>query len=71
MYNDLGRLDFVHLRYVFILKYWFKVIECSDRKFINNVYTMMIRDIDIRPEKRTGSLVLETCCVILVSMRYG
>ena len=39
IYGELGRIDFHSQRYLIIVKYWLKLIQCADIKSIN-VYTI-------------------------------
>ena len=49
VYGELGRTTLITKRYLNIVKYWFKILASGDRKYINIVYRMMLRDMDLKP----------------------
>ncbi len=51
IYGELGRTTLQTNRFYNIIKYWFKVIGSSERKYINIIYKMMLNDIVERPNK--------------------
>ncbi len=51
IYGELGRTTLQTARFYNIIKYWFKVIGATDRKYINTIYKMMLNDIIERPNK--------------------
>ena len=48
VYGELGRTTLITKRYLNIVKYWFKILASGDRKYINIVYRMMLRDMDLK-----------------------
>ena len=52
VYGELGRCDLRTQRLVSIIKYWFKILISDDNKYIKGVYTMMLYDLDIKPNKQ-------------------
>ena len=36
-------------RYLYIVKYWFKILASEEQKYINIVYRMMLRDMELKP----------------------
>ena len=49
VYGELGRTTLITKRYLCIVKYWFKILASEDRKYINIVYRMMLRDMELKP----------------------
>lgn len=56
IYGELGRTDIQSLRYISIIKYWLKVVQCEDHKYIKRIYNVMLNDIDERPNKQNWAL---------------
>ena len=52
VYGELERCDLRTQRLVSIIKYWFKILMSDDNKYIKGVYTMMLHDLDIKPNKQ-------------------
>ena len=46
IYGELGRINYQTRRYLIIIKYWLKVIQKTDNKYVNVIYKLMLRDID-------------------------
>ena len=46
IYGELGRINYQTRRYFIIIKYWLKVIQKADNKYVNVIYKLMLRDID-------------------------
>ena len=51
IYGELGRMPYQMLRYFNIIKYWLKVINKSENKYVTIIYKMMLRDIEINDRK--------------------
>ena len=47
IYGELGRLPYQNRRYFSIIKYWLKVINKNENKYVNTIYKMMLSDIEI------------------------
>jgi len=63
IYGDLGRMDLHSQRLVCIVKYWLKITDCNDRKYVSCIYNTMLNDIDYYPRKQNwASLVKDTLC---------
>ena len=46
IYGELWRINYQTRRYLIIIKYWLKVIQKTDNKYVNVMYKLMLRDID-------------------------
>ena len=58
IYGELGRETFQTKRHFRIIKYWLKLLNAREHKYINIVYKMMLNDMLIYPEKKNwASLV--------------
>ncbi len=58
IYGELGRMSMRAGRLYNIIKYWFKILGSSDRKYIKCVYNMMLNEIERAPTvKNWASLV--------------
>ncbi len=58
IYGELGRKTMQTNRLYTIVKYWFKILQVSDRKFINSIYKMMLSDIEERPNKQNWAALV-------------
>ena len=47
IYGKLGRTSYQVRRYLFIVKYWFKLLSSQSNKYIKLVYNLMLRDIEV------------------------
>ena len=45
IYGELGRTDYYTKRIYIIIKYWFKVVYADERKYISEIYKVMLNDI--------------------------
>ena len=52
VYCELGRLDMYSYAIINVIKYWVKVINSSENKYINIMYKQMLHDIAIYPNKK-------------------
>ena len=52
MYGELGRFPLFVDRSFRINKYWFKIIESQDHKYVNIVYKILRNDIEVFPNKK-------------------
>ena len=58
IYGELGRTNYYTRRIYIIVKYWFKVLNSDNRKYIKNVYNLMLNDMNVNPNTRNwASLV--------------
>ncbi|MCG7867658.1 MAG: reverse transcriptase family protein, partial [Candidatus Thiodiazotropha taylori] len=63
IYGELGRTSYQVRRYLFIVKYWFKLLSSQSNKYIKLVYNLMLRDIELLPTKvNWASLVRHLFC---------
>ena len=60
VYGELGRLDLKHYRLISIIKYWFKILACDNTKYIKNVYSMMLNDLEVRQNKQNWASSVRT-----------
>ena len=51
IYGELGRTNLKVHRYISIIRYWLKIIQCPDVKYIKLVYKMMLNDMHLHPNK--------------------
>ena len=51
IYGECSRTSLLAKRQYFIIKYWFKILQCSERKYITYIYKMMLTDLDEYPNK--------------------
>ena len=51
VYGELGRVDLKTLRFVAVIKFWFKILTCENTKYITSVYKMMLNDLELHPNK--------------------
>ena len=58
VYGELGRFPLFVGRCFRIIKYWFKIIESQDHKYVNIVYNILRNDIEVFPhKKRIGKFI--------------
>ena len=51
IYGELGRVSLKVHRLIAIIRYWLKIVESPENKYIKHVYLMMLNDIEILPNK--------------------
>ena len=51
VYGDLGRTSFQTKHYVRIIKYWIKITECSDVKYVKMAYELLLPGLQNYPNK--------------------
>ena len=56
--GELGRMPYLILRYIKIIKYWFRVINKGKNKYVKVVYKMMLRDIEINGRKINWAILV-------------
>ena len=57
MGNSDIRVFYVHRIYA-ITKYWFKILQSDDRKYIKIIYNLMLRDIETKPNIKNWASLL-------------
>lgn len=68
VYGEFGRIDYKTKRYLLIIKYWFKILNSHEIKYIKLVYKLMLSDIEVNPNVTNwASLVRD----ILVSLGFN
>ena len=61
VYGELGRMNYYTHRLYNIIKYWLKIINCNDNKYIKYVYKFMLNDIHRNPNiKNWANMVKNT-----------
>ena len=61
IYGELGRTNYYARRIYIIIKFWFKVLFAEDRKYISQIYRVMLRDMTDRQNVQNwASLVRNT-----------
>ena len=58
IYGELGRIPYQIQRYFSIIKYWFKVINKDENKYVNAIYKMMLRDLEINDRKINWAILV-------------
>ena len=51
VYGELGRYPLFVKRIVNVVKYWLKLMQCNDVKYIKYTYNMLLMDTIEHPEK--------------------
>ena len=70
--GELGRENYATKRYFIIIKYWFKILQMPENKYIKIIYNMMIRDIEELPKKANwASLVRDFVSNIRIPRSLG
>lgn len=53
VYGELARTPLICKRYTNIIRYWFKVLNSDDLKYVSTVYKMMLNDLIDFPNKKS------------------
>ena len=56
IYGELGRTNYYTRRLFSIIKYWFKVLSTKDRKYVKQIYYIMLDDIASNPNVKNWAL---------------
>ena len=59
IYGELGRTNYYTRRLFSISKYWFKVISTKDRKYVKQIYYIMLVDIASNPNVKNWASVIK------------
>ena len=59
VYGELGRINYQSRRFIAIIKYWLKVISSDETKYINQIYKMMLNEVDLNPLKQNWALAVK------------
>ena len=52
VYGECNRKSlFIVKRQYCIIKYWFKILQCNERKYVSHIYKMMLADLEVYPNK--------------------
>ena len=49
VYGALWRTTLKNYRLTSVIRYWFKILTCTDTKYVKLVYEMMLNDLNLRP----------------------
>ena len=71
VYGELGRLIYQVQRYISIVRYWLKIINLEENKYVKCIYNMMIQDIQLFPNKQIGLFMLKPYCQYMALETYG
>ena len=52
VYGELGRTDYQSHRYIIIIKYWLKIINSEEMKYIKQIYNTKLNDLTLQPSKQ-------------------
>ena len=58
VYGELGRCSFQNKRFFNIIKYWVKILQCSDTKYMKIVYDLLYNDCLNFPSKISWATLL-------------
>ena len=58
VYGEIGRCSFQLTRYRNIIKYWLKILHCSEMKYVRIIYNMLFNDCITFPNKVTWVTLL-------------
>jgi hypothetical protein len=47
------RTTLFYKQLVNVVRYWFKIIESDENKYIKKVYCLMLNDLDMHPQKNS------------------
>ena len=59
VYGEFGRINFQTRRFFIILKYWLKIVNTEENKFIKCIYQTMLADIDNNNRKTNWALLVK------------
>ena len=45
-------MDYRSIRYINIVKFWLKIVHTEERKYIKCIYSMMLNDLELKPNKQ-------------------
>ena len=71
IYGELGRLPVRNHRLFNIIRYWFKIIQCDDTKYIKLTYNMMLNDLQNFPDKPSWAKSVKIMLENLISVTCG
>ena len=53
IYGELGRTSLKCTRIINVIKYWLKIIQLDDIKYVKKIYDLLYSQLDIRPNKKS------------------
>ena len=59
IYGELGRINFLTSWFFIILKYWLKIVNTEENKYIKCIYKTMLSDIEISGRKTNWVLLVK------------
>ena len=51
VYGELGRTTLKNYWLPSVIRYWFKILKCTNTKYVKLVYEMMLNNLNLRPKK--------------------
>ena len=71
IYGELGSNNYYNRRLFSIIKYWFKVISTKDRKYVKQIYYLMLEDIASNPNVKNWAPMVKAHYLILGFIMFG
>lgn len=71
IYGELGRVSYYIRRLFSIIKYWFKIINADNRRYIKHVYKLMLEDLDQNPNIKNWACFVKILYLTLAFIMYG
>ena len=62
-FDELGRTSCITIRYILMIKYWFRILLSEEVKYIKLVYNMMLDDWELNPNMTNWSVIV-LCFVV-------
>lgn len=59
IYGELGRINYQTRRFLIILKYWLKIVNTEENKYIKYMYKTMLSDIEVDDRKSNWALLVK------------
>ena len=51
VFGECNRKSLLVKRQYCIIPYWFKILQCNERKYVSHIYKMMLADLEVYPNK--------------------
>jgi len=55
VYGELGGMSLQNTQYYALVKFWMRILQSDNKKYIKNVYNMLYQDILDQPNTKTGA----------------
>ena len=59
IYGEFGRTSLLVKRQYFIIKYWFKILNCNENNYIKYMYKMLLADLKEYPNKNNWAYLVK------------